>query len=422
MWQDKNSKRYVNLLMLTSSFPSYVGDPAGKFVFELGEKLLEKNFKINILCPHHLGFKFREDMQGLNVYRFPYFYPLSNQKLCRGGGMVYNWKNSYMAKIQAPFFFFSELFFATKLIKEKKIDVINSHWLIPQGLVGAICKKILGTHHIATIHSSEVTFAKKIPAGRKIMEFIVNNSDTIVSVSSHRANELQSFIFPKIRNSHKKKYQIIPMGVDLSEFRDKISKKHKLLLQYGINSKFIILFLGRLVEVKGCEYLINGFRAVVDNFDDVQLVIVGSGPLESNLKKLVEELNITEHVRFEGFVEHVKVSDYYSFSDIVVFPSIVDSIGYEEGMPIALLEAFAAGKPIVATRTGGFVEAIEDGWNGFLVEPKKPEEIAEKILELLKNQELRTKFSENALETCKKYDWNLIAGKYIEIFREISVK
>ena len=410
----QKSKINSNVLVLTSSFPKFKWDSVGNFVYELAKKLKEKGVRVTVLCPHHPYTKLKQNMSGLNVYRFPYFYPFSNQKLCREGGMIYNWKNSYIAKIQVPFFFFSELFFAAKLIREKKINVINSHWLIPQGLVGAICHKIFGTRHIATIHSSEITFAKKVPGGRKIMEFIVNNSDTIVSVSSHRANELLSFVSSDISKNLKNMLQIIQMGVELIEFR---KDKNELLEKNDINSKFIVLFIGRLVDVKGCEYLIKGFKSVIDNFSDVQLIIVGPGPLESDLKKLVKQLNISEHVRFEGFVEHGKISDYYSLSDIVVFPSIVDSVGYKEGMPIALLEAFAAGKPIVATRTGGFIEAIEDGWTGFLVEPKNEEQIAEKILDLLNNAQLRDKFSEKALESSKKYDWNIIVNKYLEIFR-----
>lgn len=411
----------MNLLVLTSSFPRYLGDHSGNFVNELVKKLQEKGLDIVILAPHQEGAKKYEIMDGMKVYRFPYFYPIKYQRLAYGGGIPSNLKRSKLAKVQAPLMFLSELYYSLKIVKKEKINIINSHWLTPQGLVGAICKKILGTRHIATIHSSEVTFAKKIPAGRKIMEFIVNNSDTIVSVSSHRANELQSFIFPETRNSLKKKCQIIPMGINLSGFMNKIGEKYKLLKEYGIKSEFIVLFVGRLVEVKGCEYLIKGFRAVVDNFDDVQLIIVGLGPLDSYLEETVKQLDIAEHVRFEGFVEHGKICDYYRLSNVIVLPSIVDSLGCKEGMPIVLLEAFAAGKPIIATRTGGFIEAIEDGWNGLLVEPKNAEQITEKILEILKNQELRTKLSENALESSKKYDWNIIVNKYLEIFRNFRI-
>jgi glycosyltransferase involved in cell wall biosynthesis len=404
------------LMVIVSYFPKHKDDP-GDFVYDLTKKLKEKGFNISVLTPHVINSKFKENINGLEVYRFPYFYPFEFQKLAYGSGIPYNLKNSYLAKIQTPLFFLSELFFAIWVIRKEKVEVIHSHWLLPQGLVGAICRNIFGISHIATLHSSEITLVKKIPAGRKIAEFIVNNTNVIVSVSLHRANELLTLISSKVGDVAKEKMQIIPMGVYLSDSRNEINKD-ELKVKYGINSKFVVLFVGRLVEVKGCEYLIEGFKGVVDRFNDAQLIIVGAGPLEIKLRKIVEGLNMKEYVRFEGFVEHSKIGDYYSLSDIVVFPSIVDSSGYEEGLPVVLLEALAVGKPIVATRTKGAMEIIKEGWNGSLVEQKNPEQIAEKVLVLLDNEELRAKLSKNALETGKKYDWAVITEKYLKIINE----
>ena len=408
------------VMVITSNFPKYNKDISGWFIHELSKRLRNKGFKMFALAPHCYNAKFKEEIDAVNVYRFSYFYPHRLQKLAYENGISYNLKNNPLAKIQTPLFFLSELFFAIWVIRKEKVEVIHSHWLVPQGLVGAICRKIFGIPHIATIHSSEITLVKKIPAGRKIVEFIVNNTDIIVSVSSHRANELLTFISLKASDVTKEKIEVIPMGVDLSDFRNEINKD-ELKLKYGINSKFIVLFVGRLVEVKGCEFLIEGFKSRIDKRDYIQLVIVGSGPLEAKLKKMVEELNLKEYVRFEGFVEHNIIGDYYSLSDIVVFPSIVDSSGFEEGLPVVLLEALANGKPIVATRTKGAMEVIEDGWNGVLVEQKNPEQIAEKVLELLDDEELRTRFSKNALETAKKYDWDVITEKYLKIINEVIV-
>ena len=408
----------MKILVLTTSFPRYKGDFAGNFVYELAKRLKEEGFAVIVLAPHHPDTRLQENMEGLKIYRFPYFYPYRLQKLAYGNGFPDNLKRSNLAKIQVPLFFLFELFFAIKIVKRMNIDVIHSHWIMPQGLVGAICKEFLEVPHIATLHSSEITLMKKILAGRKIAEFIVNNTSVVVSVSSHRAGELLTFISPKISNEAKEKIKIIPMGVDISNFKNEINKD-ELKVKYGINSKFVVLFVGRLVEVKGCEYLIEGFKSVVDKFGDVQLVIVGSGPLETKLKKVVEELNLKEHVKFEGFVEHSKISDYYSLSDILVFPSIVDSSGFEEGLPVVLLEALAVGKPVVATRTKGVMEVIEDGQNGFLVEQKNPGEIDEKVLELFNDEELRMEFSKNALETSKKYDWDVIVKKYKKIINSV---
>ena len=123
----------MNVLFLTSSFPRHEGDYAGNFVCDLAKKLKERGLKITVLCPHYPDKKFKENMFGLNVNRFPYFYPFGYQKLCYDGGIGHNIRTSYLAKLQVPFFFLSHLLYAIKIIRKEKIDLIHSHWIIPSG-------------------------------------------------------------------------------------------------------------------------------------------------------------------------------------------------------------------------------------------------------------------------------------------------
>lgn len=402
------------ILIITSNYPRYANDSYGWFINEIGKRLKDKGFKIFALAPHCSNAKFKEVIDGINVFRYPYFYPYRFQKLAYGNGIPYNLKKSHLAKIQVPFLFLLQLLNVIKIAKKEEIEIINSHWFMPQGLAGAIYKKCFGISHVVTIHSSEITLLKKIPMGRRIAEFVINNTDVLISVSSHRANELLAFISPKAGKAAKEKVHIIPMGVTKNELiTDK--NKEELKIKYGVNSKFVVLFVGRLVDVKGCEYLIRSFRYVVDKFDSVQLIIIGNGPLENELKKMTDDLDLKKHIRFEGFIEHSKIGDYYILSDIIAFPSIVDSSGFEEGLPVVLLEGLTAGKPMVATRTKGGMEVIEDGYNGLLVEPENPAQMADAILMLLENFELREKLSINALESSKKYDWENIADQYKQI-------
>lgn len=95
--------------------------------------------------------------------------------------------------------------------------------------------------------------------------------------------------------------------------------------------------------------------------------------------------------------------------------AIITKSGDTEGLPVVIQEGLAAGKPIIASDVGGIRDIIKDGWNGFLIEQKKPDRIAAKILELLNNEELITAFSKNAVETSDVYDWGVIANKYRNI-------
>ncbi|HDS45295.1 MAG TPA: hypothetical protein ENN68_04255, partial [Methanomicrobia archaeon] len=247
------------ILVITSNYPRFPKDTSGWFIHELSKRLISNGFQMFALAPHCYDAKFKEEIDEIKIYRFPYFYPFRLQKLAYNNGIAYNLKSSHLAKIQVPFFFLFELLYALKLVRRENIEVIHSHWIIPQGLVGAICKKIFGLPHLTTIHSSEITLLKKIPLGGNIAQFIVKNSDVIVSVSSHRANELLNLISQEVIESTKEKIKIIPLGVNLEYFKNKKSKE-ELKAKYGINSKYVVLFVGRLVEVKGCEYLIEAFK------------------------------------------------------------------------------------------------------------------------------------------------------------------
>lgn len=329
--------------------------------------------------------------------------------------MPYNFKKYLLAKLQAPLFITSEMFYAAWLVSSRDIDLVNSHWLLPQGFIGAILKKFFDFKHIITLHSSEITFAKKVPFGRMITKFTVNNADAIISVSRHRADELLEMIPLKSRADIQKKIKIIPMGIDTGDLMDKSEVKN-LCIKHKIGQKKVILFVGRLVEIKGCRYLIQAMNLITKSFDDVVLLVVGGGPLENELRSLVKEYRLEKYVRFEGFINPRQMCEYYSIADLLVFPSIVDSTGFNEGLPVVLLEALAFGKPIVSTRVKGALEVIEDRHNGILVEEKNPEQIAEKTIELLNDGELRELLAEKARISAKRYNWNVIAQQYVDVY------
>lgn len=408
----------MKILTLTSSFPRYRGDLAGDFVYELAKRLKERGFEITVLTPHHLDTRFQENIDGMKVYRFPYFYPFKFQKLAYGSGISYNLKNSYLAKIQVPLFFLSELFGAIKIIRKEKIDVIHSHWLVPQGLVGAICKKKNVISHLSTVHAADVFGLERLPFKQMIANFIVKNSNEIIVVSSYIGERLLGLISPELKKDIEKKMTILPMGVDARSFQN-TNDKTKVLSKSKINSHFKLLFVGRLAQKKGISYLIQAMPQIVSQIKDVNLILCGDGHLRKELEQLVKKMSLEKYVRFTGFVSNEEKIDYLSLADALIVPSIVIQSGETEGLPVVILEGLAAGKPIIASDVSGVKDVIKNGYNGFLVEQKNSDQIADKVLELLGDDELRVRFSKNALETAKKYDWDIIGKQYEKIIRSV---
>ncbi|MBC8488139.1 MAG: glycosyltransferase family 4 protein [Bacteroidetes bacterium] len=398
------------LLVVVSRYSRDIFDP-GNFVKELSELISRKGFKVGVLAPHDYNLKFVENINGIKVYRFPYFFPLKCQKVAYGPGILDNLKKSLLAKAQVPLFIISELLYAIKIIKINKIDIIHSHWLIPQGLIGAICSKFYNITHIATVHGSDVNMIKDNRLLKRICSFILNNSNKI-TINSTFTKKLMLKI--DCGENHKK-IQIIPMGIDLDRFFSKNGSK----LKEKYNAKKLLLFVGRLIDWKGTEYLIKAMKDVVNTFPKIKLLIVGDGPEKPKLEKMIVELKLTDMVYFIGEIKSTEVAKYYSAADIFVIPSIVVD-GHTEALGVVTLEAMASGTPVIGSNVGGIPDVIQDGYNGFLVPEKSSDELAKRIIKLLSDKKLTTKFRRNGLKTVReKFSWDVVSEKFIYIFSNI---
>ena len=162
----------------------------------------------------------------------------------------------------------------------------------------------------------------------------------------------------------------------------------------AIAQKPQILFVGRLVEKKGCGDLVHAMAAVNARFPEVELVIAGSGPLRAELESIVREQRL--NVRFAGVVSQDEVLRLLRESMMASMPSVRSGTGDSEGLGMVNLEAQAVGIPVVATRHGGIPEAVEDGVTGLLADERDPDGLARHILTLLDDTALRQKMGQAA--------------------------
>lgn len=197
--------------------------------------------------------------------------------------------------------------------------------------------------------------------------------------------------------------EIIATGVDIPT-----TNKNKILQEFNINNESIITFVGRLIKVKGVEYLIQAANMI--NADNFKIIIVGDGSEYENLISLVNNLHLHEKVIFTGFRQDIP--DILAATDIFVLPSL------SEGLPIALLEAMASGCACVVTDIG---LPIEHGKTGLVVPSADSEAIASAIVKLLDNPKLRRYIEENAREYVKReHTWEKAGEKYMELFNKLK--
>jgi glycosyltransferase involved in cell wall biosynthesis len=396
-----------NVLVTATTFPRWKDDKVPAFVFDLSLQYKKLGWNVTVLAPHYPGAKFKEELEGLQVYRFPYFFPTKFERVAYNGGILGNLNRSFLAKLQIPFFLLMDFLYMFFIVNLKRIDVIHSHWIISQGFIASIVSMLTRKKHICTLHAGDIALLEKIPLRKMLSSFIFHNSKKLVFVSNYG---LQQTFKITSSNNLKDKALIIPMGVY-------INKKQNNNIPRKNGGAKNILFIGRLSEKKGIPFLLDAFSTVSKMTNSVKLTIAGDGPDLDNLKKLCNDLRISNKVYYPGYVTGEDKEHYLNQADILVVPSIETDQGDTEGLPVVILEGMSRGVPIVATDVGGISEVIKDNYNGRLIPQKNESALAESIIDLLTNFEKRSRISQNAKTTAESYSWGEISKKYSELLQ-----
>ena len=400
----------MRVLVVTSSFPRFPGDPSGVFILSLCKELQKLGIELEVLAPHEGGCKRHEFREGIEVFRFPYFYPHRFQRLCYGAGILKNMKGSPLAFMQPPFFILAELFYAIRISRQKKFDLVHAHWSIPQGFTGLLLREFRGIPWVTSLHGSDV-HGLNLPFFRGLNKKVILGSDACTANSRATAERAK-------RISGRDDIRVIPMGVDIDFFSTSAGRATG-QKQNGRHAE-TILYAGRLIDVKGVEYLIRAFPSVLEKHANAKLLVVGSGPCKGDLVNVSERLHLQGRVVFQEPVSQEELARYYSTADVVVLPSVRTDEGETEGLGLVLLEAMACGVPVIGSATGGIPDIIKDGETGLLVQQKDSGDLAEKINRLLTEEELRRRLSERGRGFVREhFSWPAIAKSYLELFRSV---
>lgn len=223
---------------------------------------------------------------------------------------------------------------------------------------------------------------------------------------------------------------VINPGIDVSEF-DHPGDCDAIRHRYRIGRKRFILSAGRLVKRKGIlEFISRSLPDIVKEAPDAFLVVVGDNPSQSlahredlmaQIRSETERFGLQDHVLMVGWASREDLVTFYHACDFFILPAI-HVPGDMEGFGIVLLEANAAGKPVVATTVGGIPDAVENGGSGILVEPENWTAITRSVLHLLRNDEDRKKLGKQGrLRAESEFDWKVIGKRYRDVLSRIRV-
>jgi glycosyltransferase involved in cell wall biosynthesis len=288
-----------------------------------------------------------------------------------------------------------------RLWQEAPFDLIHAHFIYPDGVVGARLAQRYGVPLVITEHAFWQPWLDQYPRVRKLAVAAAQSSAFHIAVSQSVRRSIAHF------TGESERLRVIPVGVDMDVFTPLSAGQ-----QPDSNS---VLYVGRIHETKGVDVLLHAMRLLVDRRPAVRLSLIGGSfypqwrEQEERLRRLSEELGLTQHVRFLGIKPPDQVAEAMRRSTLLVLPSRRETLG------AVLIEALACGTPVVATRCGGPEDVVTEAV-GRLVPKEDPASLAQAMAAVL---EQRQGYDPQVLRAYaeQNFSWQSVAKKTVALYR-----
>lgn len=279
-------------------------------------------------------------------------------------------------------------------------DLVYSGWLIFP------LRYLLGYKVVLYIHGEEITTQSGGGMFDAWRARFLAHADAIVAVSTFTVEAMI-----RLMGADPAKIVLIPNGVDLKRFHVRTPAADA-PARYGVAGRRVVLSVGRLVPRKGMDRLVEAMAIVRREVPDAHLLIAGEGPLAADLRRLIAENGLEGAVTLLGPVSDEALNELYALADVFALPNREMPDGDTEGFGLVFLEANASGKPVVAGRAGGAVDAVSDEVNGLTVDGADVGAIATAVLRLLQDPALHARLSRGGLEVAARSDWRTRADQF----------
>ena len=394
-------KERIRVLYIVTAFPRHEGDVITPWLWTLIRELMKHGVEADVLASSYRGMRGGE-LWGIRVHRWRYA-PARWENLSHDVAIFEKLRSNPLNYLLVPFFLLGGYLKARALARNGWYDLVHVSWAIPFSLLALPFKKI---PWLFTFHHSELTIADRFPFVKALFSRILNKVSVITVNSTFTMRELLER-FPGL-----KRVEAIPWppGWEIPQ-------------ELPPRERNRVLFVGRLVEWKGVDYLLKAFKIVSKNLPDASLVIVGDGPEREHHMEQTRNLGIDDRVAFVGWKVGQELIEEYARASVLMVPSIVDYKGQTESLGVVAIEAMALGTPVVASRVGGLTDVIADGETGFLVPQKDPEALAFSMEKILTDGEMAGEMSRNARKRFEKmFSPQSIAERFIQLYGELLNK
>jgi glycosyltransferase involved in cell wall biosynthesis len=376
----------MRILTIVYEFPP-IGGGGGRAAQDICLKLVARGHSIRVLTSHYKGLPHRENIGGLMITRVP---------AAR--------RSAFKASLLDMFaFVISGSIVSLKSIREWKPDVVHVHFAVPSGPVAWVLWRFTRIPYVLTAQLGDVPGGVPLKTDRWfrwVLPFtrpIWHNAAHIVAVSK--------FTRQLALNHYPGQVEVIPNGVDLTQLDPG---------EIRVGQPPQIVFAGRFVTQKNPLQLIHTLARL--KHLDWQCTLLGDGPLRADIEAEIRSADLESRIKLPGWVTPEDVIQWFLRSDILFMPSL------SEGLPVTGVQALALGLCIVASHIGGFVDLVNDGVNGYLIDGDRTSSYVKHLESLLSSPQTLQTFRLASREKAQQFDLNKVTGAYEGIYQDVAVK
>ena len=274
-----------------------------------------------------------------------------------------------------------------RIFRQENFDIVHTH-TAKTGILGRIAARLAGVPKVVHFSHGHNFYGYFGPLGSRLVimleRFMARFTDKFIVLTELEKNDMSVY-----KVAQPAKVVVINSGLELNKYRNvninKAGKKKELQLE---ENELVVGMISRLEPIKGPQYLVEAAKSVIANMSGIKFLIVGEGSLKAKLAGRCRELGMADKFVFTGWREDIP--EILSLLDILVLPSLNEAVGR------VLIEAGAAGVPVVATKVGGIPEIVRDQETGLLVPPQDIDSLTKAIILLAQNKETRKNLGEVA--------------------------
>jgi len=393
----------LSICLVASTYPRSESDYAVPWLRESVRRMTMLGHRVTVLAPAFKGLA-NHTIDDVEVIRFRYA-PGCWETLTHETGAANKIGRMQKRLLGIPYVLNGALSGAF-LAMRRRFDVVHAHWPFPHEPIGSLIARLCGAPLLLHCYGAEFAMARKRWWVRRWLRHSLRQGDMVFAISSDTARQVEEL--------SGRQAVVVPYGTTVDALP---SASH-------LNTVPRILFTGRLIQRKGVEYLIRAVPALLAK-RQVEVIITGDGDQREGLEALSRSLGLEKTVQFLGFLSNEQLAQEYARCDVWVNPSIIDDRGDTEGLGVGAIEAYAYGKPVVASDVGGIPDAVRHRLTGLLVPQKDVSALAAAIGELIDNPLLAARFGRQGREFAQqRFNWDDLTEQleslYYEAIAELS--